>query len=236
MGEESEEGVRRIIMALDISESAVYSWLRHIKKYSIVHNNWKLSPLEIEEYSKNEEIYELFGDINTKWKERFGYKLFKSSKKQTPLASFKQTLRQAECDAIGIRANEDNLEIALVEVACHTDGLLYSNKINTADKIASKCIVDIFMAYLCFGLTDFEVYFVSPVVKESVMNEVPARLAEANEILKGSIFTNTTIKVIFNDDFRNEINLPLKKLISEKIISSAEDSENYLRGLMIYDI
>ena len=215
-------------MALDISESAVYSWLRHIEGYSIVHNNWKLSPLQIDEYANDEMVLQLFESANNKWNEYYGKPLFNSS--------LKQTLKQAECDAIGIKVEEGFMAVAMAEVACHTEGLMYGNNSKTADKIFAKILLDIMMSYLCFGQSNLKAYFISPVVKPSVINSINERIPAANEALTGTAFAESSIELIFNDDYKQKINDPLKELVSQKKLTSAEDAEDYLRSLMIYDL
>ena len=87
-------------MAFDISESAIYSWLRHIEKYSIVHNNWKLSPTVLEDYSKDANVNSWVEHLNNRWKEEYDAPLFKND--------VSQTLRQGECDAIGLKLETGN--------------------------------------------------------------------------------------------------------------------------------
>ena len=124
--------------------------------------------------------------------------------------------------------------IATVEVACHLDGLYYSNnKFDTGNIVVRKCMTDIFMVYLCFGKVDMKVYFVSPKVYQSVNDEVTKRIEFANELLKEIGFEDIEIEPIFNEKFSNKINSKLKELVDKKQIKSTEESEDYLRSLMI---
>jgi len=74
-------------MKIEIGESIVYSWLKHIKECKIVQLNWKVS----ENWDKNnwEKIEKIFEKINQQFNNPFNNKL-------------EQLIKQAEIDVVGI--------------------------------------------------------------------------------------------------------------------------------------
>ena len=116
-------------MKIEMAESLIYSWLRHVKGCHLVQNNWKVSKLwNIN--PNNENNIKVFMD---KVRIAFGskYDIFGKS-------TLVQFLEQGEADAIGFN-KEDNYYYA-VDVAFHRGSLNYNGKNKTIAKVLEKCV------------------------------------------------------------------------------------------------
>ena len=80
-------------MKIEAGESLVYSWMRHIKKCQFVQTSWKVSPKW--DISGTDTLEALFDEIAEHFQQKHGLEVFKE-------AGFQQTLRQLECDVIGL--------------------------------------------------------------------------------------------------------------------------------------
>ena len=92
-------------MKIEIGESLVASWLKHVKRCTLVQTNWKPSPQwtahntdEIERLVEDGKNY--FRDLN----------VFRNN------AGASQILLQTECDVIGLvqEANEHGISVVMV--------------------------------------------------------------------------------------------------------------------------
>ena len=72
-------------MKIEMGESLIYSWLRHVKHCQVVQTNWKCSPQWPLEYE--EELQEILSTIIG------GFQQYTPFKKNTKLA---QVIRQGE--------------------------------------------------------------------------------------------------------------------------------------------
>ena len=59
-------------MKIEIGESLIYSWLRHVKLCQIVQNNWKVSP-KWKDTSSVTDIQKLIEMCNEEFKDFFEY-------------------------------------------------------------------------------------------------------------------------------------------------------------------
>ena len=96
-------------MKVEVGESIVYSWLRHIKRCEVVQLNWKTSP----KWDARHDVGFLQRAMDKANEEFNG--LFKKTK------TVEQLLKQAEIDAMGVNIREH--EIHAVDVAFHENGL-----------------------------------------------------------------------------------------------------------------
>lgn len=116
-------------MKIEIGESLLLSWLRHVKNCQLVQTNWKPSISSWDLYNEIE-IDELMAFCDRHYKEKFDVDLFKSN------ASFMQLIRQVEVDVMGISLNSDNSrELYGIDVAFHEDGLNYGDKSKTVTNV-----------------------------------------------------------------------------------------------------
>lgn len=64
-------------MKIEMGESLLYSWLRHVKECQIVQTNWKVSPQW--NTLHRSELQALMEATDQHFKERFGYDIFKQN-------------------------------------------------------------------------------------------------------------------------------------------------------------
>ena len=101
-------------MKIEMGESLIYSYLRHVKKCLFTQTNWKASSSWDYSPTIYSEAKALFERILSN--PDFG-SIFPSS--------FDQTLKQAEIDVLGIDGANN---IHAVDIAYHEDGLQYGDK------------------------------------------------------------------------------------------------------------
>jgi hypothetical protein len=179
-------------MKIEIGESLVYSYLKHIEGCRVVQTNWKTSGLwAITKYDKaNAEA--LFNKI----KEQPEFKdVFKSN-------SFDQLMKQAEIDVLGISPTD--FTVFGIDVAFHESGLNYGDNINI---VLKKILRTIFVLQTYFNDCDRYIsYFVTPVASKRHVEEINKLIQKINEIISDNMIT---IKIIANDDFYKSIVWPI---------------------------
>jgi len=141
-------------MKIEMGESLLYSWLRHVKECQIVQTNWKVSPQCVMQHE--EALAHLMEKADRCFSDKYGYKIFKQN------ASLSQIIQQGECDAIGIRMENDQNQIYAVDVAFHENGLNYGSREATVMKIIAKSIRSAMCLYGYMNCSDAEIIFASP--------------------------------------------------------------------------
>ena len=137
-------------MKIEIGESIVYSWLRHIKKCQIVQLNWKTSPEWEQVSSSNNDLQTIMDKANVEFNNPF--------KKTNNLS---QLFKQAEIDAIGINISENT--VYATDIAFHENGLSYGDKYETSKRITKKIIRTILLLQHYFSnITNHKIIFISP--------------------------------------------------------------------------
>ena len=116
-------------MKIEISESLILSWLRHVQGCPIAQTNWKPSPTwpirhEVELATDFEKMREKAGA-------RLGFGIFKRS-------SFQQFIRQAEIDVLGLSFSDAGAAAVAVDSAFHEAGVNYGEAGETVSRILKK--------------------------------------------------------------------------------------------------
>ncbi len=207
-------------MKIEMGESLIYSWLRHIHNCQIVQLNWKPSPKWAEKPTN--ELQCLMEDATRLFEEQGLGRLF--GKTQT----VQQVFKQAECDALGIAFNSNDPTFYAVDVAYHQSGLLYQSTKETARKVIAKCLRNAMCVYRYFSQKSGEIIFASPKVNLSAERYLKESLPPLNELLRRYEF-NFCVKIIMNDDFKNEIVTPIQSF--SDIVS--DTSELFLRSYQL---
>ena len=98
-------------MKIEMGESLLMSWLRHVKECQLVQTNWKVSnKWEL----KNEDVLvALMQESSRVFESKFGYNLYKGN------SGINQILTQAEIDVVGINFEGDQKHIYAIDVAFH---------------------------------------------------------------------------------------------------------------------
>ncbi|WP_370477207.1 hypothetical protein [Tamlana flava] len=178
-------------MKIEIAESLIYSYLKHVEGCRIVQTNWTTSGnWTVTEYEK-ERARELFNKVSSS--EHFSG-IFKNN-------SFDQLIKQAEIDVLGINTAEET--IYGIDVAFHSAGLNYGNKTETALRIVKKIFRTIFIMQSYFDENEkFNSYFITPKVNPATQVIIEDLMIKANEVINDD---NISIDFISNEQFYSVI-------------------------------
>ena len=206
-------------MKVEIGESLVYSWLRHIKECEIVQMNWKASPNW--EMKERDTLIELMDNSKTIFESLYGLNIFKGN------ASIDQLIRQAEIDVLGIKLSENEPQIYAVDIAFHENGLNYGSTQETTARVVKKIIRSAICIKGYLGKNSGTIVFASPKISETLKTELDS---SRNEIIK--IFRDLgfefKIEYFFNRDFENIIH-PVINCIGEV----ADTTELFVRSIQL---
>ena len=201
-------------MKIEIGESAIYSWLRHIKNCKIVQTNWKRSPLW--DIFNEPQAENLFLSINQEFPE-----VFKKS-------SLKQLLKQGEIDVLGVEFSKEKSSFYAVEVAFHEAGLHYKDSIHNVIK---KMLRSALILYTQFNTKYGEIIFATPKISRQVQEELQEAVAKIQKFMKQKGFF-FHFSLIFQSDFQQQILLPLL----QKAQYIADTSELFMRSYQLFSL
>lgn len=183
-------------MKIEMSESLVASWLKHVKHCIVVNTNWKASPYWTPAIP-DEEINKIYHKAAAYFDER-QFPILDCSDDQEDdanvedvadeitFADWQGMLLQTECDAVGLAYSRDrgNVSVYAVESAFHRNGVQYSKRKKawkllklkrakvTAWNIALKMFKNALSMYRWYGVQDVHAVFVAPMSKEPVEEEI----------------------------------------------------------------
>lgn len=209
-------------MKIEMGESLLYSWLRHVKECQIVQTNWKVSPKW--ELKNADKLIEVMEKTNEYFENKYGYLIYKNN-------SLDQLLIQAEVDVLGISIDDEGNHIYAIDVAFHEAGLNYGSKEETVTRVIKKCVRTAMCIYGYIDTGSAEIIFASPKINPSVIIELEPRINELNDLLC-SLGLNFTTRMIANEEFNGKILEPI--LVSSGGIS--DTSELFLRGYQMYSM
>lgn len=210
-------------MKIEIGESLLLSWLRHIKECQIVQTNWKASSKW--ELKNREVLEELMHRSSNLFKSKFGYDLFKKN------SGIEQVLRQAEIDVMGISMEEGSQHLYAIDVAFHEAGLNYGSKDETVSRVIKKCIRTAMCIYGYFGFTEGTIIFASPKINNAVINDINATIGDITSVLQ-ELNLNYEIRIIANEEFSEKVIEPILNVLGDV----ADTSELFMRSLQMYNL
>lgn len=202
-------------MKIEMGESLMYSWLRHVKICQVVQTNWKVSPSWT--LSNKEMLINIMDNVSDFYKDKYDMDIFKKS-------SFEQLIRQAETDVIGISYNPEPF-IYGIDVAFHENGLMYGNKFKTSADIIKKYVRTLMCIIGYMNFFEGEIIFATPNANNSILQELLPKLDDLRNIL-ASMNINFNIKFFYNDGFYKSILSPI--MIQSTGIS--DTSELFMRS------
>jgi hypothetical protein len=202
-------------MKIEIGESLMLSYLKHVKECTFYQNNWKVSSnwnYSAETFDKVQYIY------NKIIKHSEFSDIFKSE--------LNQLIKQSEVDVIGF--NSDNI-IYTVDIAFHEAGLQYGSKIETKNRVFKKLLRTYLTVLTYFPNKKYELLFTSPKVNPATETII----SEYFSILERDFNDeNTTFKYISNDIFYKDI---LSPTIS-KSINDSDTNELFIRSIILNNL
>lgn len=210
-------------MKIEIGESLVYSWLRHIKKCQIVQTNWKPSPTwekhKIDLGPIKKDIEYEFADTNLD--------IFHKNN------SIDQLLKQAEIDVVGIahfsECNERKYHF--VDVAYHEGGLNYGSADVTISRVLEKFIRSYFIYLQYFyDHSTAGFFFITPKMsKKTILNPLLEKIARLEKVFKRHELS-PDFELLVNEEFNQSVLVPVLD-ISSKI---ADTNELFLRSAHLW--
>ena len=205
-------------MKIEIAESLIYSYLKHVEGCRIVQTNWATSGnWTVTEYEK-ERARELFNKVASS--EHFSG-IFKNN-------SFDQLIKQAEIDVLGINTTEET--IYGIDVAFHSAGLNYGSKTETALRIVKKIFRTIFIMQSYFDENEkFNSYFITPKVNPATQVIIEDLMIKAKEVINDD---NISIDFISNEQFYSVI---VDSLL-EKINEEHDTTELFSRAIKLMNL
>jgi hypothetical protein len=201
-------------MKVEMGESLMRSWLRHVKGCQLAELNWKPSS----GWDKWGNGQQPMDAARVFFQRALGITLFADD------ATASQLLRQAEIDVLGVKLGRTG-EVEAVygaDVAYHENGLHYKDNVGGILKklVRARIAVE---AY--FGDVPCHIVFASPVVRPGPLQALEAAMEQLQAFFSGQRLATTTA-LYANATFRDEIILPTLAASAE----TADSSELFLRS------
>lgn len=205
-------------MKIEMGESLVYSWLRHVKGCQLVQANWKPS----NQWARwdDDELRALMGLAQEKLSPE-GYDAFRSN-------TFEQLLKQAEIDVLGAAVTDGSMDVFAVEVAFHENGLNYGGTHETVQRVMKKWLRAAMAVRGYLGAQSGQVIFASPKVNPVVLTPLRAGLDAVNELLDAARI-GIEARLVVNEEFRTEILEPVMEITGEV----SDTSELFVRAYQL---
>lgn len=210
-------------MKIEIGESLIYTWLRHVKGCQIVQTNWR--PSELWSLNNIRDLEAIMDAVNKRFP---NYSIF-GHKKNVSLIQF---VGQAEIDVLG-SCNVGN-KIYTVDVAYHESGLNYGGGDENTVRIIKKCLRSAMCVYGYFNKKDAEIVFVAPKIHNADWPLICQNIDNLENELK-LLGYNFVFKVICdqsNPSFQTEI---LDSVI-EMIDNISDTNELFVRSVQLLNM
>jgi hypothetical protein len=207
-------------MKIEIGESLIFSWLRHVMSCPIVQTNWKPSPTWAIRHEAG-----LAGDferMRETARQRLRFEVFRQS-------TFQQFMRQAEIDVLGLRFNDAGVAAVAVDSAFHEAGVNYGELGETVGRILKKMIRTAFILEAYFDLHQADIVFATPKMHNAVQNALQGCWPELQSVLAncGSLAPERMqLRIVANGDFVEQIIQP----VLDQMDQVADTSELFLRA------
>ena len=203
-------------MKIEMGESLLQSYLKHVENCLISQTNWKTSS----NWSIDESCREQVEFIYSKIKKNNQFSdVFKNNE-------LDQILKQAEIDVLGIN-NQDT--VFMVEVAFHEGGLNYGSKIETKNKIFDKLLRAYLIGLSYFPGKKYKIIFATPKTNPATRDIIN----DYFEILEREFSSDSVqFKFITNNEFKQQILIPTIKSTD----SDADTGEIFLRSFKLLNM
>lgn len=200
-------------MKIEMGESLLYSWLRHVEGCQVAQLNWKTATIDNTRLHAVEKLYNLFKE-----------KLQLNS-------TLSQFLRQAEIDVLGIKTGDRDYKIYAIDIAFHEGGLGY---FDSTDRVIKKLLRSALVVYNQFDTKTGRLIFACPKINNpDMINAIKDRLSKMTTKFKKFRF-DFHFELICNQDFQTQIlNEVLKK--SKEIKDTSELFVRSLKMIGLFD-
>ena len=202
-------------MKIEMCESLLHSYLKHVENCVITQTNWKTSSNWIIEQNNRDQLEYAYNKIRTK--NEFA-DVFKKNE-------LDQILKQAEIDVIGINNNT----VFMVEVAFHESGLNYGSKIETKNKIFEKLLRAYLIGLAYFPNKKLKIIFATPKTNPGTKEIIDSYFELLEKMFSSE---NFYFQFITNEEFKDKILIPTLKITS----SDADTGELFLRSYKLLNM
>ena len=207
-------------MKVEIGESLIFSWLRHVRGCPIAQTSWKPSPAwPIRHEASLAADFERMREIAA---QRLGFEVFRKS-------SFRQFIRQAEIDVLGLRFCDAGLSAVAVDSAFHENGVQYGDRQETVGRILKKLIRTAFALDAYFDLHQAEIAFATPKMHNAVQDDLQQCWPVLQSILADCdrlSAVRMSLRTVANGDFAEQVMQP----VLDRVDQVADTSELFLRA------
>lgn len=212
-------------MKIEIGESLMLSWLKHIKKCQTAQLNWKASTHSWELHNE-EKIKKIMNATKKYFTEKHNLNIYKNT------TSHLQLLQQGEIDVLGLEVKTGSIaNIYGVDVAFHESGLNYGSSNGTIERIIKKMIRTALLIHGYFNLSKGTIIFASPKIHKAIYEPLCGSVDLLNKIFK--VFELDFTFILYgNQYFRTDIFEPVVNLSK----SVADTSELFLRSSQMYNL
>ncbi len=225
----------RWLMKIEMGESIILSWLRHVKECQIVQTNWK--PSQNWDVQNKNILEDLLKESSEEFKK---YNLFKPMKSNESKIGIGQILKQAEIDLIGISFGNEKCKkckqskenrIYAVDIAFHEKGLNYGKKEETISIVLMKYVRTAMCLYGYYGVNEGTIIFASPKIGQTLTDELLKDIEIMKKIINKQNL-NYEIILIANHDFRKIIMEPITAVLG----NVADTTELFMRSLQMFKL
>ena len=210
-------------MKIEIGESIMLSWLKHVKGCQLVQTNWKASYQW--ELKYKETLLELMMKSKTLFEDKYGYNLYKGT------SSLDQLILQAEIDVLGSKFKADSNHVYAIDVAFHGNGLSYGSRDETVSRVIKKILRTAMCVYGYFHTLESTIIFTTPKITPSIKNDLERCLDDIIAVLK-SVGLHYDIEIIANEEFQEKVLEP----VIHSTNNVADTSELFMRSLQMYQM
>lgn len=230
-------------MKIEIGESLLLPWLRHVKNCKIAQTNWKPSFLSWE--IKNEvTLQKLMTDSDFFFREKYDYEIYGKT------SSYSKLIQKAKIDVLGIAYENDDPYIYSINAAYHEDGLDYGSEDDTAIKVINSMLRAAICIYGYFGWSTGDIIFASPKIKKDTLEILKPCIEQASIVLRDNGL-NYNLQLIANRDFNEKIIQPVlavtslvggtaelyvRRLQSDNLFTDDKQTEKILSAVDIYNV
>ena len=208
-------------MKVEIAESLVLSWLRHVQGCTVTQQSWKPSPSW--QLSNEHVLRQEFERIRTLAIDTIGVPIFRQGE-------FAQFVRQAEIDVLGVRFPHGSAtaQVIAVDFAFHEGGLNYGSADETVGRVLKKLLRAALAIEGYLKVGEAQVVFATPKVAEPIRTAIERHLADLEVVFadRASAGPRLRFRLIANGDFSDEILQP----VLDRADRVADTSELFLRA------
>ncbi|NJM10418.1 MAG: hypothetical protein HC883_06100 [Bdellovibrionaceae bacterium] len=210
-------------MKIEIGESLVRSWLRHIECCQVAELNWKSSP----KWLTDVKAQSLMDDARRHFQKALAVDIFGGTHSVT------QLVRQGEIDVLGLQIDSDGKvsKIYAVDMAFHEKGLNYGGNLETSVRICKKLVRSAIIVKSYFGPTPTKLIFASPNIGQKYLDQLKVAMGELDIFFRASKL-DCEAELITNEAFLTQILEPTIHAGDEV----ADTSELFLRSLQLVSL